>query len=446
MSDDDAPVAAPGPAGPGGGGTPAGRGSGARWARWGWLATTVALGAAVILTAWSNLLSVRQASTTLYSGQNDLLMGAALQSLRMHDAEPTAGLLERVLAEQSGAGMRYLAVYGHDGALSAHAGTPAAPVPPSLAGAAGPPGPRFEKLGGSGRVRAVMLSPPRRARDGEPTDRRRRGHSVLIEFEPLVAERLTAHAARALALGVVVGLLLMAAAVVFWRMSQRHEEVQRRLEHQRRLGALGEMSAVLAHEIRNPLASLKGHAQLLAERLAADSPERQKADRVVHEATRLQTLAGNLLEFARSGAIHPVPADPAALLREAVAETGPDVVDCDVAAAPPDWRLDEEGVRRALANVLRNAVQASPPGARVEATVARERGRLVFTVRDHGPGFAPGQIAQLFDPFYTTRATGTGLGLAVAQRMVRLHGGAIHAENDPAGGARVRIVIPEARG
>ena len=96
--------------------------------------------------------------------------------------------------------------------------------------------------------------------------------------------------------------------------------------------------------------------------------------------------------------------------------------------------------------MLRNAVQASPPGARVEAAAAREGVRLVFTVRDHGPGFAPGQIAQLFDPFYTTRASGTGLGLAVAQRMVRLHGGTIQAENDPAGGARVRITIPETRG
>jgi len=103
-------------------------------------------------------------------------------------------------------------------------------------------------------------------------------------------------------------------------------------------------------------------------------------------------------------------------------------------------------MRRALANVLRNAVQASPPGARVEASVSRERDRRVFTVRDHGPGFLPGQIAQLFDPFYTTRATGTGLGLAVAQRMVRLHGGTIRAENVPDGGARVRISIPEVRG
>ena len=117
----------------------------------------------------------------------------------------------------------------------------------------------------------MMMAPPHRPRGGEPQAERRRGRSVLIEFEPLVAERLAAHAARALALGVVVALLLMAAAAVFWRMSQRHEEVQRRLEHQRRLGALGEMSAVLAHEIRNPLASLKGHAQLLAERLAAGS-------------------------------------------------------------------------------------------------------------------------------------------------------------------------------
>lgn len=433
------------PGAPAGGGATTGRGRGARWARWGWLATTVALGAAVILTGWSNLLSVREASTTLYSGQNDLLLGAVVQSFRGQEGEPAAEALQRVLAEQSDAGLRYLAVYGHAGELLAHAGMPAGPVPQSVLGTPGPPGPRFEKLPG-GRIRATMSAPPHRPRGGEPQVERRRGRSVLIEFEPLVAERLASHAARALALGVVVALLLMAAAAAFWRMSQRHEEVQRRLEHQRRLGALGEMSAVLAHEIRNPLASLKGHAQLLAERLAGDSAERQKADRVVREATRLETLAGNLLEFARSGAIHPVAADPVALLREAAQETGPDVIDCVARDAPAAWRLDEEGVRRTLANVLRNAVQASPPGVRVEAEASRERDRLVYTVRDHGPGFAPGQIDQLFDPFYTTRATGTGLGLAVAQRMVQMHGGTIRAENAPGGGACVRISIPESRG
>lgn len=432
--------------GPAAAAAPPGRGRGARWARWGWLATTVALGAAVIVTGWSNLLSVREASTTLYSGQNDLLLGAVLQAYRGREGEPGPADLQRLLAEQADAGLRYIAVYGPDGALQAHAGMPAGPVPQRLGADAGPPGPRLEPLPGGGRIRSTMFAPPRHVRGGEPRTDRRRGHSVLLEFEPVVAEQLVAHATRALALGVVVALLLMAAAAVFWRMSQRHEEVQRRLEHQRRLGALGEMSAVLAHEIRNPLASLKGHAQLLAERLAAGSAERGKADRVVHEAIRLETLTGNLLEFARSGALHPVAADPAALLREAARETGPDVIDCAAAAAPAAWRLDEEGMRRALANVLRNAVQASPPGARVEASVSRERDRLVFTVRDHGPGFLPGQIAQLFDPFYTTRATGTGLGLAVAQRMVRLHGGTIRAENVPDGGARVRISIPEVRG
>ena len=141
MSAADAPVT-PGPGGDGA--APAGRGRGARWARWGWLATTVALGAAVIVTGWSNLLSVREASSTLYSGQNDLLLGAVAQQLRGQEAEPTPEALQRVLAEQSDAGLRYLAVYGHTGELLAHAGMPAGPVPQRLAAAPGPPGPRLE--------------------------------------------------------------------------------------------------------------------------------------------------------------------------------------------------------------------------------------------------------------------------------------------------------------
>lgn len=110
------------------------------------------------------------------------------------------------------------------------------------------------------------------------------------------------------------------------------------------------------------------------------------------------------------------------------------------------WGWLATTVRRTLANVLRNAVQSSPPGGRAEATVSRGHDRLVYTVRDSGPGFGSGQLAQLFDPFYTTRATGTGLGLAVAQRIVQMHGGAIRAENARGGGAPVRISIPGTRG
>jgi two-component system sensor histidine kinase HydH len=263
-----------------------------------------------------------------------------------------------------------------------------------------------------------------------------------MEFEPLVAERLAAEATSTLLLSVLMAGALIAAAVVFLRLSVRQERTERRLEQQRRLGALGEMSAVLAHELRNPLASLKGHAQLLVERLGEGTQERDKAELVVNEARRLEDLTGDLLDFVRTGPIDRKPTDPSALLAACIAEVAPDGFVIRRSLPLELWPLDADRMRQALTNVLRNAHQASPEGTRPETEVGREDGTLVFTVRDFGPGIPPGDEKKIFSPFYTTRASGTGLGLAVALRVAEMHGGTITVNNHPEGGAIFRIVVP----
>ena len=99
-------------------------------------------------------------------------------------------------------------------------------------------------------------------------------------------------------------------------------------------------------------------------------------------------------------------------------------------------------MHQALVNLLRNAVEASPAGAHAVASVAREGESLGFRVRDRGLGVPTGDTERIFEPFYTTRAQGTGLGLAVARRIVELHGGAVTAHTHPEGGAEFRVVIP----
>ncbi len=201
------------------------------------------------------------------------------------------------------------------------------------------------------------------------------------------------------------------------------------------------MAAVLAHELRNPLASLKGHAQLLARMLPTDGKEAQKADRVVAEATRMERLTTDLLDFARSAALRRASVDPTALLRASVEGLGAAVA-LDVDAAPARWSLDPQRMRQALDNVLRNAIQASPEGVEARARIAVERGRLVFEIEDEGPGIAEAELEQIFAPFHTRRVRGTGLGLAVARRVVEQHGGTIIASNRPEGGARFVIEVP----
>jgi two-component system, NtrC family, sensor histidine kinase HydH len=407
--------------------------------RWGWVATTTVMGLAFIGVAWSNYQRVLGAATTLDRGQAVTLRLAVERAVRT-SAGPELDPAD-VVADQSEEGLRFLALYDEDGNLIAQSGTPAGEVPRHVpwsgGGRQGGRGPDIETSVGD-RTRLVGGSP------GPPDRARHRGDRAgfrifLMEFEPRTTQ-LTLGARRTFVLSGVAAITLMIAGGAFWRMSQHREQFERQLEQQRRLSVLGEMAAVLAHEIRNPLASLKGHAQLLAERL--DAGDRQRADRIVNEAGRLELLTANLLDFARGVHLERLLIDPVALLRAAIEDVDPARIDVETEAPVPRWSLDSSGMRQVLANVLRNAVQASDGMGRVQVRVAVERDLLTYVVRDHGPGLPAGEETKIFEPFVTTRATGAGLGLAVAMRVVNLHGGTIVAANHPDGGAVFRIAIP----
>jgi two-component system sensor histidine kinase HydH len=415
---------------------------GGRWVRWGWLATTVALGAALVGTAWMGRRRALAASATLNRGQSLVLFESIRQQARAMDEPPSPEELDSLLRQHREAGLRYLAFFDSSGSQLAQAGEPAGPMRPPVRPPPGPP--VLEQVGGRVRLWGFtgLAAPPPGGDRRRPGAVRPRRLTFMMEFEPLVAERLAAEATNTFALSVLMAAALIAAAVVFLRLSVRQERTEHRLEQQRRLGALGEMSAVLAHELRNPLASLKGHAQLLVERLASGTQERDKAELVVEEARRLEALTSDLLDFVRSGPIDVKPIDPAALLVTCIEEVAPDGFAIRRSDPTRAWPLDPDRMRQALTNVLRNARQASPDDTRPEVEVGRENGTLVFTVRDFGPGIPPGDEKKIFSPFFTTRTSGTGLGLTVALRVAEMHGGTITVDNHPGGGAIFRIVIP----
>ena len=353
-----------------------------------------------------------------------------------------AAALTAVLAEHWRDGLRYVAVLGPGGTIRAQAGMSLDPS--TVVPLAGPPREAPDRRVGT-RWRVYTQLPARMPATAarRPPPPPGMPPPFLIEVEPSAGSALRREATRSLVVGVTSALALIALALLLRRWVRRHDRVTARHAHDRRLAALGEMSAVLAHEIRNPLASLKGHAQLLVENLAGDerARDRAKAARVVDEAVRLERLTNDLLEFARTGRIERTPCDPRSILAAAAAPLDGARITIDDAAAPPRWSLDGGRMVQVLTNLLANALQAAPKST-VSATVTTEANKLVYRVRDRGPGLPAGGLARLTEPFLTNRVKGIGLGLAVAQRLVALHGGTLDGRTHPDGGAELTVTLP----
>jgi two-component system sensor histidine kinase HydH len=410
-----------------------------------WAVTSLILTLAMIGVAWVTRARVMQSVRDLDQSQGEVLLTSIRESLRSLPAPPPVSLLDSLLDRHAAGGLTSIAFFGSDNRLIASAGTQSSGPAVNLHR---PDTASLPVATAGGRLRTLGFFRPTRDSAGVPVwAPRARGPAasearsvLMIEFDPILARGLLADADRTFALAALTGTALVAVTLLFWRLAGLYEATQRRNEREQRLAALGEMSAVLAHEIRNPLASLKGNAQLLARRLTSGSAEARKADLVVAEAERLEALTSDLLDFARTGPMDIRPANPAGLLAACIEEVAPDRFEVRSDEPPRSWPLDARRTRLALVNILRNAVQASPPGMKAEVTLSQEGEYLVFAVQDHGEGIRQGDEERLFTPFFTTRTTGTGLGLAVARRIAELHGGTIVASNH-GGGALFRMAL-----
>jgi two-component system sensor histidine kinase HydH len=408
------------------------------FARVGWIATMVLFAIMLMANALAGFHGSRLALAGLDRGQADFFGSGLWELLTDSSGLSDAPQLDRFYEANQRRGLRYVALVGEDGHTVASVGRALAdpPQPVQHADTARIP---LVKVGN--RLRAYF---PGRV---SPTDAPGQVSRVVVEFEPNAATRVAVMARRSLVLAVAAAVVLSFVAWIFFRQSIRYEAARLRLEQQRHLALLGEMSAVLAHEIRNPLASLKGHAQLAAERLADGSRERLCVEHVIDDSNRLDALTSDLLSFARSSPLELEPVNPVDLMRAATADVfSEESLMMDAAHAPATWPLDAGRMRQALVNLLDNARKASPRGMLPVTRVAHDAGCLVFEVQDFGPGLPAGKEHRIFDPFFTTRTNGTGLGLAVASRVVEMHHGVITATNHAAGGAVFRLSIPRTGG
>lgn len=225
---------------------------------------------------------------------------------------------------------------------------------------------------------------------------------------------------------------------------------QRELVQRERLAALGEMSAIVAHEVRNPVAVMfNALASLRREVRPDDSPRAGELLGILQEeADRLRRLVDDFLDFVRPVSLRRERAELTPLVqgavdaaREAIADARPVTVHVEASVAGALW-CDPQLVRHAVVNLVTNALQADGAQRGVEVWVAARGEWLRIEVRDHGEGVPPDVEPRLFSPFVTSRATGTGLGLAVVKRIAEAHGGGVSHGPTPGGGATFSMDLP----
>jgi two-component system, NtrC family, sensor histidine kinase HydH len=241
--------------------------------------------------------------------------------------------------------------------------------------------------------------------------------------------------------------------------NRKLKQAQAEARRAERLAALGQLSAGLAHEIRNPLGVIKGSAELLNQKLAAsDSLSHELAGYIYTEVNRLSALVGRFLDFARPSQLELRPQSlPEVMERslKAVATQGASAkvqIHRDYAPGLPPVLLDEELCEQAFTNLLLNACEAMGEQGgelRIRIHLAHSNssaaGEVAVEIEDTGPGVPPELKEQIFNPFVTTKKTGVGLGLAIVSKIVDAHGGTLTMASSPGQGACFRLTFPEAK-
>ena len=228
----------------------------------------------------------------------------------------------------------------------------------------------------------------------------------------------------------------------------------RRLEEEvarsRRLASLGSLAAGVAHEIRNPLSSIKGFATWFRERYRNNPEDRETAEVMIREVDRLNRVITQLLEFARPLTMNRVPTPLPAVIRHALkmvegeAHRKGIALETDLSAEIGEVSLDADRMTQVFLNLCLNAIAAMEAGGVLRVSLARRDERTVrITVADTGIGIPKEDLPRVFDPYFTTRSSGTGLGLAIVHKIVEAHGGEVRLESEPGKGTTATVLLPE---
>ena len=226
------------------------------------------------------------------------------------------------------------------------------------------------------------------------------------------------------------------------------EETSRR---QDQLAAIGRMAASIAHEIRNPLAAMRGSIQMLRQEMKSENSEANLMEIILRESDRLNRIITDFLNYARPRSIVHSQVNIGELLHETftLLRYSPEIndgqtIEEDLGDGPLMADVDAEQLQQVFWNLARNALQSMPKGGTLRAELASDAGRLRITFSDNGRGMSPNQVEHLFEPFSSTTG-GTGLGLSIVYQIIREHGGTINVRSREGEGTKITIELPSQR-
>lgn len=229
------------------------------------------------------------------------------------------------------------------------------------------------------------------------------------------------------------------------------KKLEEELKRNERLAALGEMAAGVAHELRNPLSSIKGLAVLLRSRFTAASPDREAADILVGEVERLNRSISELLDYARPDRLEKTKVSLAEVLQKAISLVR---VDADATAVSismtcssedDDVYADQDKLNQVFLNLFLNAIQAMKNGGQLDISISLEDDKVVCLVEDNGSGIDAELLPRVFDPYVTTKSDGTGLGLSMSVKIIEEHQGKIEIKSVKEQGTRLKVILPKWR-
>ncbi len=266
-----------------------------------------------------------------------------------------------------------------------------------------------------------------------------------IDLDGNAADFLLVHARHNVFVSVLGGVVLIGLSFYTVWLARRSSVLERRQAVLDHLARLGRLAATLAHEIRNPLGTIKGFTQLATER--TDEKTAELLNPVLRETQRLENLVSDLLTFGRP----PEPTKRAVFWPEIADEVEQHVrilaggreIRVLIAKDPVSFITDPDFLRQILLNTLRNALDAvkEESSPEIGISVLVSKGSLAITISDNGPGIAPELVGKVFEPFFSTKAFGTGLGLAISEQLAQLLGGRLELRNRTPHGVDVALTL-----